>query len=152
VEMGRITFVKKPKYDHKFTKEQYNKIQVDVDNKLDIIRNTLEKHQNKVKNRITDISLKDITRVFKYYFNTFTNAMNAENNRSFSKSYQEIKNIIMRALINVEETKKNMLEILENIKRKFVVQQKYIKNFQIDIENGKNKPNKKTFEYNYVKK
>lgn len=150
--MGRIEFVKKPKYVHKFTKEQYNKIQVDVDKNLDIIRNTLEKHQNNVKNRITDISLKVITRVFKYYFNIFTNAENTENNRLFSKSYQEIKNIVMRALINEEETKNIMLEKLDNIKRKFVVQQKYIKNFQKDIVNGKNKPNKNTLEYNYVKK
>ena len=105
-----------------------------------MISSTLEKHQNKVKNHILSISIAEIKNSFKYYFNIFTNAENAEFNRKFSKNYNEIKNIINRTPGLLDAKKDDMISKLNLIKGKFAKQLNYIKNFEEDILNGKIKP------------
>ena len=142
VDMRRIKIIHKPKYAHSSTKEDYDIIQNDVNCNLDFIGVELEKHNNKVKNRIINISIKEIKRVFTHYFNVFVNSKNNEVNRVFSQNYEEIKNIVGRTQ-NLEVGKKNKIyEKLTDLKNKFTIQLRTIKKLEEDIVSGKIKPRK----------
>jgi hypothetical protein len=145
-EMGRIKVIKKPKYKHDFTKNYYQTVKEHAFENLNKIRSILEKHQNKVKIHITGIGIEEIKKAYKYYFNLRTNAENTEFNRRFLKNYKEIENIVLRTPGLSEAVKKEITEILESVKKIFVDQLNYIKNFEEDIISGKIKPSQNPIE------
>ncbi len=124
-KMGKIKIYKKPNFSHEKTQEQYNSALEEVNANINQIKGILSKKMNMVKLRILDICIGNLEKAFKAYYSIMTYSRDPSEERSFTKSINELKGF-MRAAGLDKENKQETETKIKWLSSEFTKQAKYL--------------------------
>lgn len=127
------------KFEHKFTKEEYQKTRKNVFKEVKAVDERLTPHFNPVKRRIIHIAVENIEQAINYYFNSNTFRASRREAENFMQSLKELANIAR--FLPPSQKKTEIIDwvdkTLKSVKTQFVAQYSYLTEIEREITSNK---------------